>query len=108
MANSSIIITKNHVKDHYGLPGLDAVKLAEDYVGAWLAKVESGTTTTLAKMKCALADGPCGCPAEGLAVKCTGPYPPVPVEIILETLKGMGGVKLLTSATSPTQYIQKI
>jgi hypothetical protein len=96
MAHLSIVTTKDHVKDHYALQGQDAVKLAEEYVAAWVAKVEPGTQTTIAKMKCALADEPCGCAPDSTNSKCMGPNPPVPVEILLEVLESpVEGVQVM-------------
>jgi hypothetical protein len=63
------------------IPDADALALA--WIKAWADKVPSGTQMILAKMRCALADGPCGCPEDAYTFKCTGPYPPVPLEILM-------------------------
>lgn len=82
----SIHVTKDTVQAYYAAKGLDATELAKEWIAAWAAKVEPGTQMILAKMKCTLADGPCGCEPHVYVYKCTGPYPPVPMEIIIEVL----------------------
>ncbi|WP_432158560.1 hypothetical protein [Streptomyces sp. bgisy153] len=64
----------------------DADEQALAWIQAWADKVPSGTQMIFAKMKCALADGPCGCPEDAYVYKCRGPYPPVPIEIIADLL----------------------
>lgn len=82
----SIKTTPASVVSHFALKGLDVYAMAKDYVSAWVAKAEPGQTMTVAKMKCVLADGPCGCGPETPIFKCTGPYCPVPLEILKEVL----------------------
>lgn len=77
-----IKITKAAIYKRYEAKGLDADELAIEHIKAWAAKVPVGTQMIVAKMKCALADGPCGCGEDTPVFKCTGPYPPVPHEII--------------------------
>jgi len=97
----TVVHTKDTVKAHYALQGLDAVQVAKNYIAAWAAKVEPGTQMILARMKCALADGPCGCAEDSYFSKCTGPYPQVPIEIILEVLEaGVEGVEMVWLASS--------
>jgi hypothetical protein len=67
-------------------PGTIKTALAEDYIKTWADKVPSGTRMLMAKMKCAMADGPCGCPQDAFLFACPGPYPPVPIEFILGVL----------------------
>lgn len=76
--------------------GKDPVALATQYFQAWAAKVPAGTETIFSKIKCELADGPCGCAEDSTNAKCTGPYAPVPLEILLDILeKGVEGVGML-------------
>jgi hypothetical protein len=84
--SGGITVPISTVYASYESQGLDAKAVALAYVQAWADKVPSGTLTLLAKMKCAMADGPCGCPKGAFIYKCTGPYPQVPIEIILELL----------------------
>jgi hypothetical protein len=62
------------------------LKTAIAYIEAWKAKVPIGTEMLVSKMKCALADGPCGCAEDSTTLKCTGPYPQCPMETILFAL----------------------
>jgi len=94
----TINVAQDAVIQHYAEKGNDAWGLAKGWIEAWAAKAEPGTQVPLAKMKCMLADGGCGCPEDSSVYKCTGPYPPVPIEIIVAVLeKGdVKGVELLT------------
>ncbi len=92
---SSINLTVENAYAHYALKGKDAKALATAYFQAWAAKVPSGTTMLLAKVKCVLAEGDCGCPEDSSIFKCTGPYPPVPVEILKDVLEqGVEGIQM--------------
>lgn len=82
-----IIVTHEDVYTYYAEKCLNARNKAIAYVEAWSAKVEPGTRMTLAKMKCTLADGPCGCPEDSTLLACKGPYPGVPIEIILQVIR---------------------
>lgn len=86
MKPGAITVTPADVVAYFTAKGWDARGRAESYIQAWADKVPSGTQMLLAKMKCALADGPCGCPEDAFVFKCTGPYLEVPVEIILGVL----------------------
>jgi hypothetical protein len=90
--------TKDSVKAHYALKGQDVVELAKDWIAQWASKVEPHTTMLMSKMQCAMADEPCGCTKSAFYIKCSGPYPPVPVEILMEVLEQglVEGVKMLT------------
>lgn len=80
--------------------------LAVGYVQAWAAKVPTGTQMMLAKMKCALADGPCGCAEDSTNLKCTGPYLPVPIEVLIHVLEqGVEGVQTV-SLPSPQAVVE--
>jgi hypothetical protein len=93
---SSITTPLSKSYEYYAWKGQDPVVLAVEYVQAWAAKVPVGTQMILAKVKCALADGPCGCPEDSTIFKCKGPNPPVGVEILLDVLKkGVEGVEML-------------
>lgn len=72
-------ITKQSILKHTP----DAEEQALAWIQAWADKVPPGTQMVFAKMKCALAEGPCGCPGDAYIFKCKGPYPPVPIEIIM-------------------------
>lgn len=82
----SIKTTPEAVLAHFAQKGQDAVQMAKDYIQTWVAKAEPGKTMTVAKMKCVLADGPCGCGPETPIFKCAGPYLPVPLEILKQVL----------------------
>jgi hypothetical protein len=64
----------------------DAEEQALAWIQAWADKVSPGTQMPFAKMKCTLADGPCGCPEDAYVFKCAGPYPPVPIEIVMDLI----------------------
>jgi hypothetical protein len=86
-----ITVTKEAV--YKLLPDADSLALA--WIKAWADKVPSGTETVVAKMKCALADGPCGCPEDAYTFKCTGPYLPVPLEILMDWILPSDGYPCL-------------
>lgn len=73
----------------------DADTLALTWIKAWADKVPSGTQMILAKMKCTMAAGPCGCPEDAYTFKCTGPHPPVPLEILISRILPPDGSKCL-------------
>ena len=79
------------VEDYYAEKGVDIIEAAKGYVQAWADKVPSGTETIIAKMKCVLADGPCGCTDETPVYTCTGPYLPCPLEVLMEVLAPKDG-----------------
>jgi hypothetical protein len=83
----SITVPKSTVVGYLEAKGIDPVATAVQYIEAWKAKVPSGAQMTIAKMKCALADGPCGCPEDAKTYKCKGPaYLPVPIEVLMGVL----------------------
>jgi hypothetical protein len=82
----SVTVSKSTVCAYLEAKGIDPVAKATEYIQAWKAKVPLGTQMIMAKMKCALADGPCGCPEDSSLYKCTGPYLPVPIEILLDVM----------------------
>lgn len=86
------------------------LKPAVEYIEQWAAKVPSGTEMLLSKMKCALADGPCGCGEETPVFKCTGPYPPCPMEDLIEMLfsgvvEGVVGVEHLSPEAITVDHV---
>jgi hypothetical protein len=91
-----ITVPLSTIYAYYEGQGKDPVALATEYFQKWAAKVPVGKQMIVAKMKCALADGPCGCPEDSSIYKCTGPYPPVDLFILLDVLKqGVEGVEML-------------
>lgn len=94
-----ITVTQKDVIDHYEQKGKDAIQVAIDYLLAWMAKVPVGKQTLFAKTKCDLSEEPCGCAPDNFLIKCKGPYPKVPIEIIFEIMEaglidGLEAVKL--------------
>ncbi|MFE4681619.1 hypothetical protein ACFRNJ_12375 [Streptomyces sp. NPDC056721] len=81
-----IVTTKAAVYAHFAEKGIDADAAVKAWIEAWADKVPAGTQMILARMKCALADGPCGCPPNAYIYKCKGPYLGIPVEILIDAL----------------------
>jgi hypothetical protein len=73
------------------IPDADAKAL--EWIEDWADKVPEGTGMILAKMKCTLAEEPCGCPEDSFLYTCMGPNPPVPIEIVMKCLMPEDGSK---------------
>jgi hypothetical protein len=82
----NITLPKSTVYDYFTEKGIDAGDVVKAWIEAWADKVPSGTQMILAKMRCTLAGGPCGCPPHAYIYKCQGPYLGIPVEILIDVL----------------------
>lgn len=80
------MISKETVYGYYTSKGIDPVAKVTAYFQAWLDKVPAGTLMILAKVKCTLADGPCGCAEDSHVLKCKGPDVKVAIEIVFDVL----------------------
>jgi hypothetical protein len=81
-----ITVPKAIVYAYFKEKGIDADAVVKAWIAAWADKVPAGTQMILARMKCTLADGPCGCPPDAYIYKCKGPYLGIPVEILIDVL----------------------
>lgn len=81
-----ITVPISTVKAYYEAKGIDWVAEVNGYVKAWIDKVPAGTQMLFARMRCVLADGPCGCPPNAYVSKCKGRDLPVAIELFFELM----------------------
>jgi hypothetical protein len=79
-------LSKETVYEYYAWKGIDPVAVVVDYFTAWLDKVPAGTQMILAKVKCSMADGPCGCAEDSHILKCKGVDVGIAAEIEFDVL----------------------